>query len=331
MNHICFICDDNYKIPTIVAINSLKRNINRSGGLQYVCHIVSFGLSDDSIKAFSALGENGFDVQIKIVDDKNFKERLNQVHQRTHVTQSALLKFELPNLFSNYDKVLYLDSDVLIRSDISDVFSIDISNSYMAASTEYWGRYNELRYHFSHRNGENWEFNAGFMLFNIQKMLKDGVIAKLWQAKMSSQSFLMDQACLNTVIGQDYYHLSIRYNFNPMFSGPFNVPYINEVYNTDYSSMEDVMDDAAVIHYVSHEAKPWVYKDVAFGELWLNEYEKALGSREQLGLKQASRMKKPEFCMGIRKILKSKGGFFKLVSYAILIIKNWNYYKTVIF
>ena len=45
----------------------------------------------------------------------------------------AYLKFDLPDLIPHQDKVLYLDSDVIIQKDLTDLFEINIKDYYAGA------------------------------------------------------------------------------------------------------------------------------------------------------------------------------------------------------
>ena len=46
----------------------------------------------------------------------------------------TLLKFDLPNLLKRYQKVLYLDGDILVKGDLFELYDTDISSVMCAAA-----------------------------------------------------------------------------------------------------------------------------------------------------------------------------------------------------
>lgn len=326
-NNICFICDENYVMPTRVAISSLKRHLRKAEGMEYNCHVFSFDLTEGSIASFTELSEQHFTVEVHLLDDTVYQEKMEQVHQRTHVTKSSLLKFDLPKLLPDCDKLLYVDSDIVFKNDISDIFSIDISDYYMAAIPEYWDYYDNLRYCWRKKLSELTTFNAGFMLYNVPKMLKEGIPEQFWQKKLSVTTTLMDQACINMVIGQNFYQLPIRYNFNPMFHASFNIPHFNKLYKTDYKSLQDLVDDVATIHYCCYGAKPWLFSGIAMGNHWIDEYLSLGYDPAALQLPVAPRRCVPEFCKITLDLRKGEHLLSRSLSYALFIISHFGYYR----
>ncbi len=61
---------------------------------------------------------------IELLDLENKYKDLDLKH--LYVSKAALFKFDLAEIFKNYDKVLYLDSDILILRDFSKLLKTDI-------------------------------------------------------------------------------------------------------------------------------------------------------------------------------------------------------------
>jgi lipopolysaccharide biosynthesis glycosyltransferase len=78
------------------------------------------------MEIFDQFRGKGIDVHIIKVTSNKFKD----IQNFGHVNSTACFKFDLPDLIPDQDKILYLDSDVLIQKDLSDLFTISIDDYY---------------------------------------------------------------------------------------------------------------------------------------------------------------------------------------------------------
>ena len=317
VNHLALICDDNYCMPTVVCIQSLK---DCSTNNKYLVHVLSFTLSNSNILLLENMSTKNIVVKVHILDIKYYKTRISQINQKSHVTPAALIKFELPNYFQELDKLLYIDGDIIIKKDISEIFNIDISFSYMAASYELWKYLIKANYSLSQSYNIPFYFNSGVMLFNLKEMRNNNITEKLWEYKLlRAKTKLMDQESFNAICGEKCIHLPIKWNFNPSFANTNFIKHINRIYETQYSCVNEMIDDAILIHYVGAEDKPWIYNngrmrdfwDIAFKNSKLNITLSLKNSAHQKASRWESIQKKIELygtwgllCFVVNKILK---------------------------
>lgn len=287
-NTIAFITDNNYVMPTVVAIKSIEQSAI-IWGKEYNINICAFNLSSDNISVFYSLDSDCIHINVSIIDGKRFKGKMDGISQNSHVTHTALLKFELSNIFGEYDQILYLDSDIIVKGDLSELFNIELGNNYLAASYEFW-KFLLKKYEYKKsENNMSFYFNSGVMLLNLKNIRADNLSDKLWECKLNQynsqnkqKTVLMDQDVFNEVFNQKCVHLPIKYNCNCKFINKKYINDINKVYNTKYSKVNEVYDDAVIIHYVGKEDKPWIYQDAALMELWDQSYEKTCFARVKL-------------------------------------------------
>ena len=271
---IILICDDNYCLPTMVCIQSIIDNGNIINS--DVCiHVCTFGLSESNIALLQELENGGVRINIDMFDQSDNKERIKRISQKSHVTSSALIKFELPNYFSHLNQVLYLDSDIIVKGYLNELLCMDISNYYVAASYEFYCHMNKLKYTLHRSVSKDFYFNSGVMLLNLKKMREDSISEQLWDYKLNrAKTTLMDQECLNAICGVKSKHLPIKWNFNPRFYKKDLIPEINKVYLSNYQTLDDLRDDVRIIHYVGKPDKPWIYKDAHMRFYWDESYNK---------------------------------------------------------
>lgn len=277
--HIALICDDAYAMPTMVTIQSIV-DCARNAQEKVFIHVCSPGLDKGSVAAFGNMGTEFVSVLVHIFNLDCISKKINVVIPQTHVSSAALIKFELPNLFNNLDNLLYLDSDIVVKNNFFDIFSEDVSNFYLAASFEFWKYLNDEKYKlwgWKH----DFYFNSGLMFLNLKKMRDDGLTEKLWKYKIfSAKTKLMDQESFNAVCSGCVKPLSIRWNFNPVFLNDIYLKSINAVYGENFSSCDDALDNATVIHYVGKGDKPWIYKTARLQKIWYHFFCECFPNKE---------------------------------------------------
>ena len=269
--NIVLICDDNYCLPTAVCIQSIVDTICDNVELNiFVC---TFGLNEKNQDFLTSIGSKNVKVQIELFQELSIIERLQNIIQKSHVTPTALIKFELPVHFDNIDSILYLDSDIVVKSDISGLLCLDVSKFYMAASFEFWAHVEDVIYKFPWHRNNDFYFNSGVMLMNLKKMREDSLTEKLWDYKLhKAKTKLMDQESLNSVCDGSVLPLSIKWNFNPKFLNNRYIKEINKVYEERYNSVCDLKSDIKIIHYVGKTDKPWIYRQARMREFWDRAY-----------------------------------------------------------
>ncbi|MBR6127334.1 glycosyltransferase family 8 protein [bacterium] len=185
--NICYITDNKYFLPTLVSIISIAENCSNSS---INIHVICSDISQKYIKILDSLSFRNISIIVNFVE--NPYKNLGEKHR--HVSKTALLKFSVPYLFPNLDKILYLDSDILVFRDLENLYDIDLNNSYVAAVSDIKA---VKCYHFDKKLGLDNYFNSGVMLLNLEKMRNDNISEKLVELKNSEkeQSF-MDQNAL---------------------------------------------------------------------------------------------------------------------------------------
>ncbi len=160
----------------------------------------------------------------------------NEYVSQPQINEMSYGRILIPDLI-NEDRVLYLDSDIIVEDDLSELFTMDLSNHPLAAITDVL--YTD-------------QFNSGVLLFNmpvikeipniVDKMLKAGIDDKLTEG---------DQSVLNHFFKKTYLHLSLKYNLTIGYD--FLCTYYSG-YNHDYWNKTNI--NGKIIHFTS-PSKPW--------------------------------------------------------------------------
>lgn len=265
--------DQNYLIPTSVAIYSAI--LNKNSESKYSFYIICNKFSVDINRKLRAFERS--DVEINLIEFKTSGfEKLHNPSRNSYCVASptALLKFKIPELIKKENKIIYIDGDVIVRRDLSDLFHTDITSVYAGVVPDtgslYSGNYTVKKY-------QNY-FNSGLMLLNLRRLREDNASEKLFELKRkSSNESLMDQNIFNEFFNGNVRLLDISYNtlfVNLVRSrDKFKIEDFNEKFKTEYKDLQDIASKANIIHYSSKD-KPWKFSNTPLADEWLNYYYK---------------------------------------------------------
>ena len=258
MFHVVYITDEGYVLPTKASISSLVKSVQ---GPPVTVHVVAVDVSPRSRLEIAAL--QGGSVTIEILCAENDSRGLHVQH--AYVSQAALLKFNLAELFPELDTILFLDGDTLVSPGILDIFDTDIGKAYAAAVMDF----------FSMRSGE-WHrklgleryFNSGVMLLNLKKWRQDGIAEKLWAdfSRPDYNCLFMEQNALNSVFGPDVVYLNVKYNFfEPKFTAELTPEDVIAFYNASEADYRN-----PVIRHLAGRNKPWMSATSTISNDWID-------------------------------------------------------------
>ncbi len=264
---IAMICDDNYVLPTCVTITSIIKSMKTNRKLDI--YIFASDISTDNQYYFKTLASANVNINIKCVSADKFKGVHNATENSMCVaTEAALFKFYLPELLPNLKKVLYLDGDLVVRKDISELFDYEIEGYPLAAVKDSGNIYTKNK---ERKRFEKY-FNSGVMLLNLELLRKENASEILFKTKQKQVvSNLMDQDVFNQIFDNRILELPIVYNFLYInllrAKEKYTIKDLNQFYHTEYLNLEEIREKSYIIHFSSKD-KPWKYHNVPYGDVW---------------------------------------------------------------
>lgn len=264
-----FICDNNYVMPTTIAISSLSNCMSATSDC--VVNVICDHVAEENKMVLASLERECFSVNLIEADSDRYKG-LEKKYSRVSV--SSLLKFSIPEYLPDVKRVLYMDGDVLILKDLSTMFSTDLDGYYAAVISD--GPKDFVAGGKKHAYyGEKTYFNSGVMLLNLEQMRADGITERLIEFRLNEYNYFMDQDAFNQVLKDKVVHLGVEYDFllhlisyqNKLFS----LEQLIDFYGLRrYSSIDELFKEIRILHYTF--GKPWKYFDIPFNEVWMNVY-----------------------------------------------------------
>lgn len=258
---IVMITDNNYIMPTSVAMTSVL--VNKYNDTKVIFHIFMAECYPESKEWFDKFSVQ-FDCEVNIINVD--MDKYKDINQLKHVSIAALFKFEISDRMREYDKVLYLDGDLIVRRDLWELFNVDVSNVYAAGVKDLESIIEDKG-----------RLNTGVVLFNCKKIREENLLPVFIQTRKSlGDKNSMDQQTFNIVFKKNYNYLDIKYNCVPgkLYENgivQYGVVRINKVYKTNYSSINQIYDEAIIVHYAT-SAKPWVYTYIPEAKEWYSYY-----------------------------------------------------------
>lgn len=264
---ICLITDEKYTVPTAVTVSSLICNMDNDSF--YDIYIITYNVSDFSKEMFMKFENKHVSINFFEINENKFKN----LKVYSHVPTTALLKFQIPDIFKEFEKILYIDGDIIVQKDLSELYNTALDNNYTAAVIDMVGEYSK---NLQDIVGVDNYFNSGVMLLNLKQLRMDNIFEKLIDAKINHPYWTsMDQDPLNFVFNKKVLLLEPKYNATIAAFDEFkyDIATVNKFYNTNYKCMEELQADTVINHLAGcSRTRPWEYIDGTFSEQWTYYY-----------------------------------------------------------
>lgn len=247
--NIVMVTDSNYILPTGVCIYSAIKNKNKDS--KYHFYILGVNLSENEKNKLSSLSDDS--AKITIIPERNIYSFVKLDTINPHVPNSDFLKFNFPELFPNFKKILYIDGDIIVQGDLKSLYDINLSNLYAAAVEEEF-----IQFPLNNLLKISKYFNNGVILLNLEEMRKDDLTAKMLKYRfLKSPKRFVTQDTFNVVLYQKVKFIDSKYNV-----------IIQDLDIKNTSGIDDYLKSAVIIHYAGLE-KPWIYSDILYASQWL--------------------------------------------------------------
>lgn len=267
---IFFAIDDTYTSFLAVAIKSLLENASKN--YNYCIKVLHTNVEEEHIKQIKKFEcEN---VNIEFVDLSYYIEKVkDKLYTRDYYTNTTYFRLFLPELYPQYTKALYLDSDIIVLGDISELYNTDMGTNLVSAvpddiiqKSKVFQDYSELVVGVSKYQHY---FNAGVLLMNLDELRKYDFQNKF--------IYLLETIKFSVAQDQDYLNRLCKGRVT-LISHDWNVmPHVND---------ETLPEDIKLIHY-NFAYKPWHFEDVKYNEYFWEYAKKTKFYNEILKIKDS--------------------------------------------
>lgn len=259
---IFYATDDAYAPMLAVSIRSLLDNADKN--YFYRIHVLTSTMSEDNRCKIAALAGEG-----ALISFDNASGRLVPVTDslavRDYYSIATYYRLFIADMFSEYDKAIYIDSDTVVADDISKMYVTDIGSNLIGAVHDnvmfvpVFGEYVERVLEISRDR----YFNAGVLLMNL-KEFRDTDMEGRFLDLLKKRKFpvAQDQDYLNLLCKDSVHYLDYTWNLAP-------VEELAEI-------------EPSIVHF-KMALRPWNYDNIMHGDLFWS-YAKNSGFYEDLCL-----------------------------------------------
>lgn len=248
--HIACACDNNYVPHCGALIMSIFEN-NKNNNIDV--NVVTDGFSDENIAKLKQV-ERHYRQKINIVkiDISRLANFPIEKSFNGYINLSTYYRLLLPDLFPNYDKILYLDCDIIVRGDLGQLWNTDISKYSIAGIHDSTSMVVTGPQRLCYPETESY-YNAGVGLYNLDYLRKIDFVSKAFEYIKSNKEKIrfQDQDVLNGVLHGTFKQISVKWNLMEVFL--LKKPLIESEMMADLSSC---ITSPSVIHY-TNVLKPW--------------------------------------------------------------------------
>ena len=230
--NVVFCIDGSYVVQLAVVISSLF--IHNSSNVLNV-YIVSSSINSTDQSKLNTMAKQ-FGRHLNFIDID--ATRVAHLQVMEHVSQAMYYRLFLPSLLPELRKVLYFDCDIIIESDITDLWETNTSGYGCAG----WVEGDPVG---GNRLGiaDDAYVNSGIMVLNLDYWREHGVTAKCmqWLESNPEIALLPDQDAINVVLRGAKKDIDIKWNLNPL----------------SFSTFEGLSKHPARILHFTGPVKPW--------------------------------------------------------------------------
>ncbi len=236
---IVLVCaaDENYAMPLAVTVSSASLNLKFQQRIELF--VIDGGIKKSTKSRIKkSLASKSLNISW-VQPTEKLLDKLPLTDILTTATYYRLLIAQL--IPTHFHKAIYLDTDVVVKGDLSQLWNIDIGDNYVLAVQDISQR--SFKY-----------FNSGVLVINLEKWRTDNTGSKVIEYIEQNRDSIrwLDQDGLNGVLAEKWGELDPRWNQMHAiheYSSWTESPYEEDVYN-------DVLHNPYIVHFTT-PPKPW--------------------------------------------------------------------------
>lgn len=268
---VVFAADNNYVPMLTTTIDSMLANASKDYFYDIV--VIEDGITGENKEQMAQYFSRYNDVSVRFFGAGALISGYDLTTSNEHISKETYYRFLIQDILPYYGKVLYLDSDLIIEGDVSELFELNLGDNLLAAAhdVDYMGNLNmhdgkrmEYTKEVLHMDNPFGYFQAGVLVLNTAEMRKLHSVEEWLEIASNPDYIYNDQDILNAHCQGRVKYLGYEWNVMHDCGGrvsnvfSFAPASAFDAYNTSRSSPK-------IIHYAGFE-KPWIMPECDFAE-----------------------------------------------------------------
>ncbi|MDR2831012.1 MAG: glycosyltransferase family 8 protein [Methanobrevibacter sp.] len=260
--NILLVSDENYAILSTVLMTSILENSSNDFD-EINIFLLNNNITENSLEKIKSLKTKYEKLKLHIINKSLIEEKLINIKDELPTKNLSYFYrlFMTQILPDDIEKILYMDSDIIVDSSLVDLYNEDIDNVYCAGIIDI----NEVVFkELLGMKREDYYINSGVLLVNFQKWLKEDITGQSIDFINSTRSkeLLYDQHIINYILKNNIKILEPKFNvlthmFTLNYERFMSVFRIRDGVFTKKEYLE-AQSNPSVIHYIgSPWRRPW--------------------------------------------------------------------------
>jgi len=214
---------------------------------EYMIFLLHSKLNDSTKQKLQQQISKYQNIKISFINVSEYFDKFN-FYNIPWLSRETYFRLIIPWIFSQYEKVIYLDCDMITNVDIAEILDIDMGDNCLMASREVCAltKHNNNPWF---KKPENY-FNAGFLVFNIKKFQELISMQDLLEFAASRKWGSQDQDVLNVLCEEKTLLLDSSWNFLAGHYSQERLDLLSEPYRSDFINAKE---NPKIIHFTNGE------------------------------------------------------------------------------
>lgn len=271
--------NENYALTGTALIQSIIENSDPT--CFYDIYILEGALTDATKFNFQFMFRNLKNFKLNIINlDRYFEGK--ELYLHAHFSKEICYRILIPTILPQYNKVIYLDADMVVNRDIQHLFDIDIGQNSIAAVKDYamkgFIKYKTmcrdacgsltaeeyLKQYLGMKNPYDY-VQSGTLVLNTEKIRKTGTDQLILQDLCKTSYWFPDQDLINKHLEGDIYFLDTNWN---VLHGNGNLDtFFKKLPLEVMENYFNARKDPWIIHFAG-EQKPWLNSSTEFAAIF---------------------------------------------------------------
>ncbi len=324
---VCFIIPDGWIKYLSVAIQSLIDNSSSDNNYDII--IICNNIQPYNQKLLSKYNKDNISLRIITIADYLAKYNWKEFYTHHYWGREMYYRVFLPEILSNYSKVLYCDADILLNDDIAKLYNTDMKDAEIGVCVtvrQLMNYYQNKSDKFFYDNilklkDMNEYFNSGVLLMNLESMRQTNMIER-FISTMKKLDYLItpDQDIFN-VLYNDGGKMLINIRWNHIYYANTTIENNKKYYTEEVLEQYlDAQKNPGLIHFAGN-LKPWLTPYYEHGNMFWN-YARKTDYYEEILISTIRQISNKTVEAANYSMLKRKIFFYKLKAFFTFGVKK---------
>lgn len=250
---VFFTIDDSYAPFLAVALHSAAQNA--APDRHYKAIILHQDVTEQNRRRIEALAKPNFEIEFVPMQSglESITDRMGNRLRCDYFTLTIYFRLFIPAMFPQYDKAIYIDSDVVVTGDLAELYDTPLGDDYIGACPDLSIADVPplMQYTVDAVGMQAGKYvNSGVLLMNLKALREKGLDRHFLE--------LLNTYHLDCIApDQDY--------LNAMCAG--RIRYLEECWDAMPNDSKPPLKAPKLIHY-NLFSKPWCYDGIQYGEFF---------------------------------------------------------------